>query len=263
MKHQNPFTGPGPKEVHLPRAPLVKVLSQIRFPVITSIDKKEFIAVFQEEIRHDYPKLVRDQGIELNFGPQGGSCVNKVIWRMLDKNQKWRVSMGENFLSLETSVYPGRVKFLEALRYIVEKVQSTIQPDLVERIGLRYINRIGFNNSAHLSSLVHPGVLGIVHEDLEEQLVGSFSETRFTISDGLKVNGKWGLIPGHQTYDPTVLSPLEEQSWILDIDGFSENGIDFNAKDIMHTVNRLADIDYRLFRFTVTDTFLRDYGGEP
>ncbi|HKK66033.1 MAG TPA: TIGR04255 family protein [Clostridia bacterium] len=59
MKSNNPFAGPEPQEVYLPDAPLVKVLCRIRFPTIASIDKKEFIALFQEAIRHNYPKHIK------------------------------------------------------------------------------------------------------------------------------------------------------------------------------------------------------------
>lgn len=261
MKDNNPFTGPEPKEVHLPAAPLVKILSQIRFSSIASIGKKEFIAPFQEAIRHNYPKLEQDQGIEVSFSPQGGSFSNKVIWRMLDKNLQWRVSIGENFLSLETSQYPGREVFLKALKEVIEKLQSAIKPDLVERIGLRYINRIIFNSRDRLATLLQPGVLGIVDDEVDEYLTSSFTETRFLLPDGLKVHGKWGLLPGNQSYDPTVLPPIETQSWILDIDGFTETNTDFEAENILESLNRLADIDYRLFRFTVTENFLKAYGG--
>jgi uncharacterized protein (TIGR04255 family) len=261
MKGTNPFTGPEPQEVHLSAAPLVKVLSQIRFSSIASIDKKEFIAPFQEAIRHNYPKLEQDQGVEVSFSPRGGSFSNKVIWRMLDKNQQWRVSIGENFLSLETSLYPGREVFLRALKEVIEKLQSTIKPDLVDRIGLRYINRILFNSRDRLAALLQPGVLGIVDDTVDEYLNSSFTETRFFLPDGLKVHGKWGLLPGNQSYDPTVLPPVDKQSWILDIDGIMEINTDFEAENILDSLNRLADIDYRLFRFTVTENFLREYGG--
>lgn len=263
MKGQNPFTGPAPTEVHLPRAPLVKVLCQIRFPVIASLEKKDFIAPFQESIRHYYPELVQDQGIELSFTPPGGGFSHKVIWRMRDKSRNWQVSVGENFLSLETSLYTGRAEFLRALEDLVEKLQTTIGPDLVERVGLRYINRIVFKNSTHLSELLQPGVLGIVDENMEEYVVSTLSETRFTVADDLKVNGKWGLMPARQTYDPTVLPPIEKRSWILDIDGFSQDSIDFSPEAIIPVLDRIADIDYRLFRYTVTDALLEEYGGRP
>src|SRR6056297_721181 len=261
MKSNNPFAGPEPQEVYLPEAPLVKVLCQIRFPTIASIDKKEFIAPFQEAIRHNYPKLIKDQGVELSFGPQGGNFSTKVIWRMLDKSMKWRVSCGENFLSLETSAYPGRKIFMKALEEVIDKMRTTIQPDLVERVGLRYINRVQFNSIGHLSGLLNPGVLGIVGDEIDDNLSSSLTETKFTLSEELKLTAKWGLLPAGQSYDPTVLDPAEKRNWILDIDGFSEESLDFDLETILPRLDRLADIDYRLFLFTVTDTLLKEYGG--
>jgi uncharacterized protein (TIGR04255 family) len=173
------------------------------------------------------------------------------------------VSVGDNFLSLETTSYHGRTEFLESLEFLVEKMQETVQPDLVERIGLRYINRLSFKDRLHLAELVQPEVLGVIHENLGKHLTSTFSETRFSISPSMTVNGKWGLLPGGQSYDPTVLPPIEQQSWILDIDGISEDGGDFAPTVIVPVVDQLADIDYRLFRFAVTHALLREYGGEP
>lgn len=257
----NPFDGPGPAEVHLSRAPLVNVLCQIRFPAIASLERKEFVAPFQEAVRHQYPTLVLDQGIELSFTPQGGGFSHKVIWRMIDKSETWRVSVGDNFLSLETKAYPGRTRFLDALTYLVEKMQATVQPDQVERIGLRYINRLVFTDWNHLSRLVQPGVLGIVQSTLSGHLKSTVSESRFRISQDTTVNGKWGLLPENESYDPTVLPGISQTSWILDIDGVSDSRVDFHPDAIMPVVNHLADTDYRLFRFAVTDTLLQEYGG--
>jgi uncharacterized protein (TIGR04255 family) len=114
-----------------------------------------------------------------------------------------------------------------------------------------------------LSELLEPGVLGIVDENMEEYLSSTLTESSFTVSNGVKVHGKWGLIPARQSYDPTLLPPLEKKSWILDIDGFSEESGDFTPESIMPTLNRLADLDYRLFRYTVTDALLKEYGGTP
>lgn len=261
MVTKNPFSGLAPKEISLTPAPLVKVISQIKFPTIASISNQGFIAPFQESLRHHYPKFVKDEGVELNISPQGGNFSRKVIWRMLDKSQKWRVSLGENFLSLETDEYPGRTNFLGSLKDLIEKINSTVRLDLVERVGLRYINRIFFPDKNHLATLLQPGFVGIVNEDLQQHLMSSFCEARFTVSDHLNVNGKWGLVPGNQTYDPTVLSTVEDESWILDIDGYRDQSIDFEIQEIISVMNQIADVDYRFFRFVVTDAFLRKYGG--
>ena len=47
----------------------------------------------------------------------------------------------------------------------------------------------------------------------------------------------------------------------LDLDAISEDSIDFSVNAIAPIVGNLADTDYRLFRFAVTDAFLKEYGG--
>ena len=261
MEYKDPFQGMSPDEVRLTRPPLVKVLSQITFPVITSIEKKEFISPFQEALRHGYPTLLQDNGIEISFGPQGGGFAHKKIWRMLDKSGKWRVSLGENFLSLETTEYPGRSEFLKAFSSILEKLLTAFQPDMLERIGLRYINRIPFENRTHLATLVKPEVLGLVREEPQPHLQSSLTDTHFALPDGFGLHGKWGLLSSGQTYDPTVLPPSGQESWILDLDAYVEEKLDFHVQEIGQRLNRLAEFDYRLFRYAVTDTLLEECGG--
>lgn len=55
----NPFGAPGPDEVPLERAPLVRVIAQLRFPPIVSLGRADFIGPFQEAIRSRYPRAAR------------------------------------------------------------------------------------------------------------------------------------------------------------------------------------------------------------
>ena len=45
-----PLGGSPPQEISLPRAPLVRVLTQVRFPGILKIEDKGMVASFQEKI---------------------------------------------------------------------------------------------------------------------------------------------------------------------------------------------------------------------
>ena len=58
----DPLFGDEPDRVHLERAPLVRVLAQVRFPKILKISDDTHIADFQEQIRRDYPLFAKDQG---------------------------------------------------------------------------------------------------------------------------------------------------------------------------------------------------------
>lgn len=70
--HQSPLSGPPPVEVPLNAPPIVRVIAQVRFPLIASIEKQEFIAQFQEAIRRDYPVLRQEQSRSLVLSSEGG-----------------------------------------------------------------------------------------------------------------------------------------------------------------------------------------------
>ncbi|MGD8207441.1 MAG: TIGR04255 family protein, partial [Thiohalocapsa sp.] len=59
--NETPLTGPPPAEVPLSDAPLVRVIAQVRFPLVASVEKGDFIAPFQEAIRAEYPVLRPEQ----------------------------------------------------------------------------------------------------------------------------------------------------------------------------------------------------------
>ena len=87
-----PLGGPPPSEISLPRAPLVRVIAQVRFPGILKIDNKDAVSGFQEAIRRDYPlfEQVAKQQIQVQYGP-GGPDVKQLpgnVWRFQDFSKK-------------------------------------------------------------------------------------------------------------------------------------------------------------------------------
>jgi hypothetical protein len=69
----DPFSSKGPDEVPLERAPLARVIAQVRFPTIVSLGRPEFIGPFQEAIRPRYPILRSEQAAGLTVGPLGSA----------------------------------------------------------------------------------------------------------------------------------------------------------------------------------------------
>ena len=62
MSDFNPLTSPAPKEVMLTNPPLVGALAQIRYPKIMAIRQDDYVARFQESIRHDYHIYEKEEG---------------------------------------------------------------------------------------------------------------------------------------------------------------------------------------------------------
>ena len=259
-----PLTAPPPPQVMLTDAPLVRVIAQVRYPLIASIEKREFIAAFQESIRKDYPVLRPELGSNLVLGPGGVmSAHSDTTWRFEEVDGPWRVSLAPGFLALETRKYTNRDDFVQRLRHILHALRENIRPDIIDRLGIRYIDRVSGENLQDLEELVRPEVIGILSTTLAGNLHQAIAEHVFTLPEGIgQVIARWCWIPAQVTVDPTVVDVLDEPSWLLDIDAFRAEAQPFDVDEMANQVRRFAETIYGVFRWAVTDEFLRRYGGE-
>ncbi len=100
---QNPLTAPLPAEVPLPEAPLVRVIGQVRFPPVLSLEKREFIAPLQEAIRATYPVLRPEKTQSITLGSEGLTPgPQQIVWRFSDVDERWRVSVSSEFVAIES-----------------------------------------------------------------------------------------------------------------------------------------------------------------
>ena len=271
MQEPQPLIAAPPHEVPLPRAPLVRVIAQVRFPPILAIRNPDNVAVFQEALRETYPILAEDRvrSIDLTAG-HTPNVSEGLIWRLADreKDLRWRVSLGVGFVALETSVYDSRRDFLERLRAVVVGLDEAFRPANAKRLGLRYINRLTNKAVERVGDLIRPKVLGIMQptEDppttLGDALVHLMTEAQFLAQEG-HIQGRWGKLPPNVTYDPDALEPIAEPSWVLDLDMFTSASQPFVSQELLTTAGHFAERLYSVFREVVTDEFLRFYGGEP
>ena len=270
MNNPQPLTPTPTPEVPLPQAPLVRVIAQARFPAILAIRNPDRVAEFQEILRTTYPVLSQDQvhNIELTGGqtPNVRQCL---IWRLADRDARWRVSLGVDFVALETSLYESRNDFLCRLAAVLSATEATFQPALANRLGLRYIDRLTDEAVDRVGDLIRPEVLGIIrpprdpHFALGESVIHQMTEVQFLVRDGACVQGHWGLLPRNTTYDPNALEPVDKRSWVLDLDMFTAVSKPFASEELLTIAESFAECIYWLFRQTVTEEFLRFYGGQP
>ena len=262
MVRPNPFRAPDPTEVPLSSAPLVRVIAQLRFAPIASLGQLGFIAPFQEAIRPSYPILRPQQAASLVVAEGGApALVQSTSWRFGDKTGKWFVSLAPDFVALETTSYTSRADFFVRLGAVLEAFTNVTEPGLVgyDRFGVRYVNRVQKPQFDDLSRLVHPEVLGIAGP-LADDLGFSICESSFNVEDA-SLRARWGVLPAGATTDPTTIEPLSESSWILDLDMFVERQAEFDGASVVSRGRLFAEAVYKLFRWCVTDEFLRAYGG--
>ena len=73
---------------------------------------------------------------------------------------------------------------------------------------------------------------------------------------------RWGLLPPGGTVDPAAIEPIEEPSWILDLDTSSSEPSPFEPASILSDARAYAERTYCFFRWVVTVEFLRLFGGK-
>lgn len=257
----DPFDGPLPAEVPLPNAPLVRVLCQIRFPEILAIENKEFVAPFQEEIRSNYPVLRQGQASAFLVGPQGLAPAKvETSWKFHDAKDAWRLTLTPSFLTLETGKYQRRKDFLERLRHVTVALGKHVRPGLVDRVGLRYIDQVQGGALEKLSTLVRPEVLGMRSSSLSRSLLHCVQESAFSVGNA-QLMARSALLPPNASPDPSVISPVSGPSWVLDLDMFSTEPMEFQTEAVSAKVTGFAERIYAFFRWATTEEFLREYGG--
>lgn len=264
MRHvDDPLVALPPAEVPLADAPLVRVIAQVRFPEILAAEQRDFVAPFQEAIRSTYPVLRQEQTQGVLLGPAGLTPVKaQIAWRFSDVEGNWRVSLTPEFLALETTKYVSRSDFLARLRVVVAALDEHLAPQLIDRLGVRYIDRITGGAVDELAKLVRPEVRGISGTLAATHATHALSETMFAIDDA-RLLARWGRLPAGATVDPAAIEPSPEQSWILDLDMFSAAPARFAVDRVIADAQRFAERIYTLFRWAVMDDFLRRYGGKP
>lgn len=260
----NPLIAKPPDEVPLKPAPLVRVIAQVRFPPILSIQEKSFVGHFQEAIREKYPILQPEQTHGLIFSPQGLMPTGtQVIWRFADTSGYWRVSLASDFLSLETVAYSSRSNFLERLENVLLALDTHIKPRIVERFGLRYIDRLISQEIEDISKLVRPEIAGILATEVGENVHQTINESLFDLPGGQEqIIARWGLLPANATIDPTALEPIAEPSWVLDLDMSLSTQREFSVEGLVSEGQRFAERIYTVFRWVVNDNFLQRFGGK-
>ena len=265
-EHMDPLFGPPPAEVPLPRAPLERVLTQLRFSPILLLQKEDAVSSFQEQIRSAYP-VSAPEGSPLQIGPISLQMQGHTVWRFADKRGDawtWRLSLSVDFLSLETRAYVSRADFVERLRIALEALDRVATNPAYQRLGVRYVDRVQGDCVGDIGKMVKPPMLGVIGDkELQPHVVQSLSQATYRCKEG-QLLARWGQLPANASHDPNIMNPVDSKSWILDLDVFSiiPDEAQLDAQGIVSMAHGLAERAYAYFRWSVTKEFLKAYGGQ-
>lgn len=259
----DPLTAETPAEVPLANAPLLRVIAQVRFPIITAIEQSQFIAGFQESLRERYPVLRPETAKSMMFRPDGAVTLpDRTIWRFTELDGAGRVTLASEFMALETSQYRSRADFVERLREALVALDEHFKPKLVDRLGVRYIDRVTGDAANDIAKLIRPEVSGLSGTPIASHVQHAISEVSLKVDKETDMLARWGQLPPNSTVDPSAIESIPERSWILDVDMFSSKPMRFNQDVVVDRAKSFAERIYTFFRWFVNDEFLRRYGGE-
>lgn len=252
-----------PERIPLDPDPLVRVVAQVRFAPVLSVREQSFVAPFQETIRHSYPLVEKEMQQQVAPGAGGALHVaESVLWRFSDAGRNWKVTLSENFVSLDCSDYSDREDFLSRLTETLDAVGDHVRPVLTSRVGVRYTDRLcGAELLARLPDFVRPELLGLGNAALGDgAVVSELTQADFS-TDNVSLRGRWGHLPPSATHDESI-DGVDTASWILDLDAFTALTVPFDSKICAAEAERYAGIVYGFFRWAVSDEFLVAHGAD-
>lgn len=252
-------------EVPLSAPPLAKVLTQIRFPQPIDFDQTETVDAVRRALIDDYPVLREITRTSLILDPSGSAheAIGEELPVADDIAGHWRVTLANQFVSLETSKYKSRADLIARSAKLIEAVSAAYRPAVLDRVGVRYVNRIEDSQLlARLEALVEPPFMVGHHVSHGgSKVLHSLCDTLY-LDGQVILHGRWGTLPPGAAIDP-LLSPPSNPHWTLDIDVYNKNLREFSVDMVVSDLADLAKRAHTFFRAAVKPEFLRAFGGSP
>lgn len=262
----SPFIDDPVAEVPLRKTPLESVLFQIRFPGhLSRLEQALSDGRLQAALAEEYPYAQQQETFNLVVQPgqQPQPQPGPPIWTLQDASQKWTCNLAPDSFGLMTTAYESRTDFVRRAEILLNCVCSVSSPPKVNRVGVRYFNRVARpldDGGGWFMTLAEGarGILATTPVDERKGVVNSISQVLYERSSVEKLQCRWGILPGRAVIDPSM-SPIEDGSWVLDIDAYYEELFDFSVQEISTRIERLASRAYTFFRWALTPASLQRF----
>ena len=249
----------------LPRSPLKLVVWQLRYGAESGISDPSFLFALKEALGGEespYPHSNRHstQSLTIQVGPgqpQGPSQADlETGWRLTSTDSAWVVTVLPTSLSLETAT--GYISWSEDFEHrlgvLLEAFFEIAEPQLEERLGLRYVDQIAMpemQNPKEWSKTIHTTLLGTLkHPLLGEALVTDQQHHEFHLADGVRCVLRHGFFRDASNGDAWT--------YVLDTDVSRQELRQMNVEDVERASNAFSEIGTSVFQQCVTKKYL-DY----
>lgn len=241
-----------PKTDTLARPPLELVVCQIQHEPKLEARSPATMLGIQSALGFGFDKSEPVTGGELTIAPnKAGQVVPQfsqtVGWRLTTSDGGWIVTLNGDSISLECTRYTTWTDFKVVLQRLISVVSETYHPELTQRVGVRYLDRIWRKDSTipkEWDGLLAPGIVGLATDPLLADAV-QVAQTYFEMDfRDCKANLR-GSIAADQTPN--------KYSFLLDIDCFDERASAFSPETLTQRIDDLHLLNLRLFQAVITD----------
>jgi uncharacterized protein (TIGR04255 family) len=260
----SPFSDEAVAETPLLRAPLARVLAQVRWPRTTVIsDNLDAVArKFGAAVASSYPLSGSRQEMTILVSPEGVTQQpGATVHQFTSADDDWTVSLSGTFIVLESRKYTSRTDFCERLKLSLDALKSIVAIPVSDRVGFRYINRLHSpEDMDDLAQLVRAEVMGGATIPLANaaELLHCISESLYSLDD-VRLMARWAQLPPGGAIDP-MIPPVDLRSWLLYLDASREARLPFDPAALADAASRLSTVAHRFFRWSVKPAFLERFG---
>lgn len=259
----------------LSQSPLIHVVAQLAFSSpVYGIERS--LGSLQESLRSvGYSEVVASLEQSIVFTPQGSpeSTTAEPRWDFLSDNRLWSVLLTRSMVVLQTSAYDTFEDFSDRLAQVAEIVLTTLSVSKLQRIGLRYIDRIECEAGEQLDQYVDASLLGYprsLESKLQATRLFSRSDTLLQTPNGMlairSLEAPHTALPPDLALSPLTHRPVsttELPVLILDFDHFRLGSIPAtDAQDVIADFWALHDGLDHAFRTVATTFALHKWGQE-
>lgn len=233
---------------------------------------EDYVPRIQERLRgRGFPRY--DQEVVQAFDLGGPRPAHRSLfrWRFRTRDASSEIILTPEFLVVQTNRYDRFEEFMKVVSTVTEAVQENTGVELVEHLGLRYVDAIIPAEGETLAKYLKPGLLGLTNEQL-----GVVDHLHRVEILGQTDAGSRVLVRVLQTNDGTFVPPdltdntLEytqkvlpgEVVTLLDVDHYKTETFDFSPKVIDERLWVLHDTNDLVFRSAVTTDALAAWGGK-
>lgn len=238
---------PDVPRLELVNSPLELVVCQLRYPMVLSLAGGQAPEAFGQRVQDAYPVANKKQTTSVEIVGESAVQKSTVTWVFEDQESQWTVSLASNFVALETKKYVRFADFLERFEHILALTRETYQVQLMERLGLRYVD--------HLSRVLQPQL----PENWTEQINGAILPARAMRLPGEPQNANLEtrfvtgdfILAMRSVFVEKGFPGIVNDELILDFDCYNEKRRSLD--NVADALERFRSESYKAFRWAIGD----------